>query len=97
MNQPTQYDKQWLNEVMVPLLDNYQVEYLFFEQGDFGSLDQLRFETALKGGEIDCWSSGWFGITMVDYVDGGVLLNCFLGPDELVEKQARVDELLKLL
>jgi len=84
----------WFQTVVTPKLDAaYEVRYRHYDEGDFGSLDQVEFNSPDRGGEIDFWSSGWLGIHCVDYRNGDVLVNVMLAPDLDKEK----DENLRLL
>ena len=63
-------DLYWFKIVIAPSLKNYEIKYKFFEKGDFGSLNQVEFNSKKMGGEIDFWSEGWLGIHLVDYIKG---------------------------
>jgi hypothetical protein len=75
-------------------LRTYKIEYKFFEKGDFGSLNQIEFNSIQKGGNIDIWSTGWIGIHLVDYIEGNELMNLLLEPEE---KELIAESLEKLL
>lgn len=88
---------KWFKEKLAPLLEGFEIVYKYFEEGDFGSLNQIEFNSDLKGGEIDFWSSGFLGIHLVDYLNSNELLNEFLEPNQIDEKQIallRLEELL---
>ncbi|HTG55267.1 MAG TPA: hypothetical protein VL943_03280, partial [Niabella sp.] len=77
----------------------YEITYRFYEEGDFGSLNQVVFESSEKGGGIDFWGLGWLGIDLYDYKNQKQLLNILLEPHQEKEKtQAflKLQELLKL-
>jgi len=86
-------DVNWFKKVIGPDLKNYHVKYKYFEEGDFGSLNQVEFNTEKQGGEIDFWSSGWLGVHLVDYIKGEELINVFLQPHQEKEK----NNILKIL
>ena len=60
-------DIKWFKNIVVPTLVSYEVTYRFYENGDFGSLNQIIFESAEKGGQIDFWGLGWLGVDLFDY------------------------------
>ena len=76
-------------EEIISLLGSYEVQVMNFEKGDFGSLEQIRFNNKLKGGVIDFWNSGMVGINVVDYIKGNDVINI------LRDKNTEQDELLK--
>jgi len=78
-------------------LQGYEIKYKFFEQGDFGSLNQVEFNSKLKGGNIDFWSSGWIGIHLVDYAEGIELINLLLEPTEKERINDNLEKLVNLL
>jgi hypothetical protein len=90
-------DIKWFKEKLEPHLTAYAVEYGFFLNGDFGDLDQVRFDSKDRGGEIDFWSSGSMGAFVVDYSNGNVLLNVFFNPQQVREKSAALSEIQKIL
>ena len=87
----------WFKETIAPNLESYQIEYKFFEKGDFGSLDQIEFNSEGKGGNIDFWSSGWVGIHLVDYVKGDELINLLMEPNEQERINDNLEKLVSLL
>ena len=60
----------WFKEQIHPELKEYKVDYLYFENGDFGNLERVDFNNEHMGGGIDFWSSGWTDILLVDYDSG---------------------------
>jgi hypothetical protein len=86
-------DIEWFKKVVVPTLDNYDFEYRFYDEGDFGPLSQVLFQSQEKGGSIDFWGLGWLGIHLVDYVKEEELINVLLKPSEEKEQH----EVLQLL
>lgn len=75
----------------------FEIQYKFFEKGDFGELNQIEFNSKEKGGEIDFWSTGWLSIHLVDYIKGDELLNIFLEPYQEIEKENALRKLQELL
>jgi hypothetical protein len=49
-------------EQILSILKEYDVQQRSFPDGDWGSLDQIIFESSSKGGVIDFWGLGWIGI-----------------------------------
>ena len=87
----------WFKEEVEPYLKRFEIKYKFFEEGDFGELNQVEFNSKEKGGEIDFWSTGWLGIHLVDYIKGDELLNVFLEPHQENEKENAMKRLQELL
>ncbi len=89
----------WFKTNISPYIQGYIVEYRFFENGDLGDLNQVEFNSAENGGEIDFWSSGWLYVHLVDYIKGVELLNVKIEPQdfELQEQTLKrlQDELIK--
>jgi hypothetical protein len=90
-------DVRWFKENFELLLAGYDIEYRYYENGDFGNLDQVEFNSDVKGGEIDFWSSGWLGIHLVNYSSGNELQNIFLNPEQTAEQEVALAELKKML
>jgi hypothetical protein len=76
-------------------LVNYELQYRFYEKGDFGSLSQVIFNSPQNGGGIDFWGKGWLGIDLHDYEKDEQVLNVLLEPNQKEEKA--FDRLLILL
>lgn len=57
---------------------NYEISYRYFEEGDFGTLNQVVFESNKQGGEIDFWSSGRISIFIWNYVEEKEAFNVLL-------------------
>jgi hypothetical protein len=90
-------DVNWFKKQVEPGLKGYEVKYKFFEKGDFGSLNQIEFNSEEQGGEIDFWSTGCLGIHLVDYKKGEELLNAFFDPHQEKEKEQILKKLQSLL
>lgn len=90
-------DLNWFKDTFESHLKGYDIEYRFFEDGDFGSLHQVEFNSNEKGGEIDFWSLGWLSIHFVNYTNGEILLNILLNPEQSDEKDENLNKLIELL
>jgi len=90
-------DIEWFKKVLTPILNNYEIKYRSYEEGDFGSLNQVIFESPKKGGGIDFWGLGWLGIDVYDYEKNEQLLNILLEPHQELEKEKTFDNLQELL
>jgi hypothetical protein len=90
-------DFEWFKNMFASRFKGFEVEYKFFEKGDFGSLNQVEFNSLKKGGEIDFWSSGRLSIHFVDYEKGEELLNILLMPNQDDEKDIAFQKLRELL
>lgn len=90
-------NSDWFRKEVAPFLEGYTLEYRFFNEGDFGSLDQVIFESGKKGGNIDFWGLGWLGILVYDYEMEEVLLNVLFNTEEYLEKDRAFDDLQRLL
>lgn len=90
-------DLTWFRKEVEPYLKGYDVKYKFFENGDFGDLNQIEFNSKEKGGEIDFWSSGRLSVHLVNYINGDELLNTLLNPEQQKEKDKLLSKLKELL
>lgn len=90
-------DLDWVKSTIVPFLTNYEIQYRFFEEGDFGSLTQFIFNSSKKGGGIDFWGLGWLGIDVYDYENDKQILNILLKPEQEKEKNEALELLQNLL
>lgn len=91
------YDISWFKAVVAPQLHGFTIAYHYFEQGDFGSLHQVEFNSAQKGGGFAFWGLEWLGIHLVDYTTGVELVNKLLTDAEADEKKQAIDTFLSLL
>jgi hypothetical protein len=87
----------WFKENIVPLLEGYEIEYSFFEKGDFGDLDRVEIEGNGKGVTVEFWGMGWLGLHIFDYIQDQELLNILLEPNQYSEKERAFKEMLALL
>ena len=60
-------DLEWFKKEVVPYLTDYEIQYRFYSEGDFGTLTQANFNSKRKGGGIDFWGLGWLGVDLYDY------------------------------
>lgn len=87
----------WFKTNFQPLLKEYDVKSRFYEEGDFGSLDQIEFNSPDKGGNLDLWGTGWIGIFLYDYKKEKEIINVLLKPDQIQEQKELLDKLKTLL
>ena len=90
-------DIEWFKKEISPNLGEYELEYKFFEEGDFGSLNQVEFNSKKIGGNIDFWGLGWLGVFVWNYEKEEEILNVFLEPHQSEEKEKLFERLKKLL
>jgi len=88
---------EWFKNEFSSKLEDYEFVYKFFNEGDFGSLNQIEFNSKKIGGNIDFWGLGWIGIFVWDYEVGEQLLNILLEPDQEKEKEQAFKKLEDLL
>jgi hypothetical protein len=87
----------WFKTNFEPLLKDYEVKIRFFENGDFGSLDQIEFNSPHKGGNLDLWGAGWIGVFLYDYRTDNEIMNVLLKPNEINEQKKLLKALKSLL
>ncbi|MHA6697866.1 hypothetical protein [Chryseobacterium sp. A321] len=90
-------DIDWFKREMASYFNEYELIYKFFEQGDFGSLNQIEFNSEKIGGNIDLWGLGSIGIFVWDYEKNEEILNILLSPNQDKEKIEALDKLKELL
>ncbi|MEH3112297.1 hypothetical protein [Pedobacter terrae] len=90
-------DIEWFKNKIEPKLVRYKLEYKSFKNGDFGSLNQVEFNSSQIGGNIDFWELGWIGFFVWDYQKEKQLLNILLEPNQEEEKEKVFEELQHLL
>jgi hypothetical protein len=86
----------WFKKELVNNFKDYQITYRFFEEGDFGSLNQVILESSEKGGGIDFWGQGWLGVDLYDYKNDKQLINILLEPHQEDEKNKALKKLKEL-
>lgn len=87
----------WFKEIVEPTLKGYEIEYRYYEEGDFGSLNQVEFNSKEKGGNVDFWGLGWLGLYVWDYEKEEEIMNILLSPDQENEKEIAFEEFQKIL
>lgn len=89
-----EFSSRWFKENIEPLLTHYKCTYRFYANGDFGSLDQVAFDSERYSGEIDYWSSGRVSINLWDYEKEEMVLNLLVLEDEDVSN--KINGLIRL-
>ncbi len=90
-------DVEWFKDNVVPKIKGYELEYKFFDEGDFGSLNQIEFNSKKIGGNVDFWGLGWLGIFVWNYETEEQLLNVLLEPNQQKEQDEALRQLQNLL
>ena len=90
-------DVEWFKKEISPDLEGYDINYKFFEEGDFGSLSQVEFNSKRIGGNIDFWGLGWLGVFVWSYEKEEQVLNILLEPHQNEEKEKLIEKLKKIL
>jgi hypothetical protein len=90
-------DIEWFKSNFAQFFKGYDVNYRFYEEGDFGSLNQIDFNSNEKGGNIDVWGKGWLGIFLWDYKKEEQIMNVLLSPEQENEKQLALERFKNLL
>ena len=88
---------EWFKEELSPNMQGFELNYRYFDQGDFGSLNQVEFNSKKLGGNIDFWGLGWIGIFVWDYEKQEQLLNLLIEPNQEAEKKDAFKTLQYLL
>ena len=91
------YDLAWFKTSVASKMTGYELEYHFWNDGDFGSLNQVQFNSEKLGGAIDFWAQGWTGIHLVNYSKNVELLNILLSPTQESDKTESFSKLLEFL
>lgn len=90
-------DIVWFKDNFESILKEYKTQYRFYEEGDFGSLNQVEFNSKIRGGNIDFWGLGWLGIFIWDYQEEVEIMNVLLKPDQEEEKTKILEKLKTIL
>ena len=90
-------DINWFKNGVEPKMKGFKVEYKYWEEGDFGSLNQIRFDSRKIGGNIDFWGLGWLGIFIWDDESEKEIFNVLLEKHEEKEQKSALRKLLKHL
>jgi len=88
---------EWFRNEIAPVLLGYEITYNYFEEGDFGSLNQVEFNSPKLGGNIDFWGLNWLGVLLWNYEEERELINVLLEPDEKSSKEKALSDLLNFL
>jgi hypothetical protein len=88
---------EWFKREIAPQLKGYELSYKFFEEGDFGSLHQIEFNSERMGGNIDFWGLGWLGVFIWNYETDEEVLNVLLRPEQGDEKDKVVKQMLEVI
>ncbi|AZB00161.1 hypothetical protein EG359_11230 [Chryseobacterium joostei] len=87
----------WFKNEIANNLKGYELIYKSFEDGDFGSLNQVEFNSEKISGNIDFWGLGWLGIFVWDSIEEQELLNILLEPHQNEEKEKALKKMQELL
>lgn len=88
----------FFNDFVKPKISTeYSFTWSDFLDGDFGDLKRLEFESSIKIGTIDFWSTGWISMSIVDMHIQEQVLNVLYSPDQEDDIKAAFDQLLELL
>jgi hypothetical protein len=90
-------DFEWFKKAIVPNVKNYELKFKFFQEGDFGSLNQIEFNSKKTGGNIDFWGLGWLGIFVWNYETEEQMFNVLIEPHQEEEKEKALEKLQELL
>lgn len=96
MNEPRK-DITWFKDGIEPKMKGFKIEYKYWEEGDFGSLNQIEFNSKKIGGEIDFWGLGFLGIFLWDYETDKEIMNVLLEKHQEKEQKSAFKKLLKHL
>jgi len=88
---------EWFKNNVVSKMKEYELKYKFFEEGDFGSLNQIEFNSRRIGGNVDFWGLGWLGVFVWNYETEEQLLNVLLEPNQKQEQDEALKQLQDLL
>ncbi len=91
---------EWFKVMIQPKLSekaDYVFNYRHYDDGDFGDLDQVAFDSDAYLCEIDFWSSGWLSLGVWDVLQEKVVINEFLEPTDITEQRVAWIELFKVL
>lgn len=85
----------FLHELSAKSSQCYKVDSVGGQVGDLGSLYGVQFNSLQKGGYVYCWSNGYVGYELVDYVSGEQLVDDCL--EEVQDIEAMKEKILFLL
>lgn len=84
----------FLNELSTRPSRGYEIERTDGQAGDLGTLYGVQFNSIQRGGYVYCWTSGYVGFELVDYVSGEQLVDDCL--EEAEDTEAMKAKLLTL-
>jgi hypothetical protein len=87
----------WFRNGIEEAFSDYTVTHRYFPESDFGTLDQVGFESDKKGGQIDFYSNDVLHIHIFDYTLDKEIFVILLGPDQEIEKLEAIKKMLKLI
>ncbi|TCN50532.1 hypothetical protein D0809_23605 [Flavobacterium circumlabens] len=90
-------DLLWFKMDIEAVLKDYEVKHRFYDDGDFGSLTQIEFNSKEKGGNVDFWGLGWLGVFLWDYQKEEEIMNILLEPNKVEEQKKLLIELKSFL
>ena len=90
-------DIEWFKSNVVPKIKEYELVYKSFDEGDFGSLNQIEFNSKKIGGNVDFWGLGWLGVFVWNYETEEQLINVLLEPNQKQEQDDALKQLQELL
>lgn len=96
INQPD-LDSHWFKDKIEPKMEGFEIGYRYWADGDFGSLDQVEFNSKKIGGSIDFWGLGWLGIFLWDYEKEEEIINVLLEQHEKEEHKEALKNLMQYL
>ncbi|QTY27911.1 hypothetical protein [Flavobacterium sp. CS20] len=88
--------EKFLKEIE-PKMNNFEIIHKDFKEGDFGSLEQIEFNSENIGGNIDFWSKGWLGIFLWDYKKEKEILNTLNEPNEEKDKKENFEKMKEII
>ncbi len=88
---------EWFKKNIVPKLSDYTIGYRTYSEGDFGSLNQVNFNSTEKGGNVDFWGLGYLGIFLWDFQKDEELMNILIDPNKEQEKEKAFKDLQNFL
>lgn len=86
-------DLEWFKKEIAPHLTDYEIQYRFYSEGDFGSLTHAHFSSKRSEGGIDFWGSGWLGVDLYDYEKDELVLNVLLDDSRKDEQDGLLGKL----
>ncbi|MFV5700171.1 hypothetical protein ACM55H_17575 [Flavobacterium sp. ZT3R17] len=87
----------WFKANIEPTLEGFEIKYCSYDDGDFGSLNQIEFNSKGKGGNIDFWGLGYLGIFLWDYQKEEEIMNVLLDPNQELEKEKAFEDFQNFL